>query len=146
MAAIIPLDRIRERWVRRAGQAAPDYEAGVTQTTKDWAALTAAAGPNYRTAVTAAAAEGRFERGVQRAGTPKWRQGAVVKGVPRFGPGVAAAADDFSRGFQPFRQAIESLTLPPRRPRRDPGNLERVRAVVNAMIATARAQEGARGA
>lgn len=144
MAAIIPLDRIRERWVRRAAAAAPDYETGVSTTTKDWANLTAAAEPNYRTAVVAAANEGRFGKGVARVGTAKWRRGAIEKGVPRFGPGVAAAADEFSRGFQPFRQAIEGLTLPARRPRRDPANLERVRAVVNAMIATARAQEGAR--
>lgn len=143
MAAIIPLERIRERWVRRAGQAAPDYETGVTTTPKDWAQNASAAEGNYRTAVTAAANEGRFGRGVQRVGTAKWRRGAIEKGVARFGPGVAAAAEDFSRGFQPFRQAIESLSLPPRRPRRDPGNLERVRAVVNAMIATARTQEGA---
>ena len=142
MAAIIPLDRIRERWVRRAAAAAPDYEIGVTTTPKDWAQLAAAANANYVAGVTAAATADRFASGVTRAGTAKWRRGAVEKGVARFGPGVAAAAEDFSRGFQPFRQAIEALTLPARRPRRDPANLQRVTAVVNAMIATARAQEG----
>ncbi len=37
MAAIIPLERIREKWVRRAGQAAPDYEAGIRNPRRDWA-------------------------------------------------------------------------------------------------------------
>lgn len=145
MAAIIPLERIRERWVRRAGQAAPDYETGVSTTQKDWAQNTAAADANYRAAVTAAANEGRFGRGVARAGTAKWRRGAIEKGVARFAPGVAASADEYSRGFAPFRQAVEALQLPPRRPRRDPGNLQRVNAVVTAMIQTARQQEGTRG-
>ena len=141
MAAIIALNRIVEKWVRRAGQAGPDYEAGVTTTPKDWAANALAGEANYRDAVTRAAAEGRFGRGVQRVGTPKWRQAAITKGVPRFGPGVAAASEDFARGFAPIREAIAAVQLPPRRPRRDPANLQRVTAVVNAIIAAAQARE-----
>ncbi len=95
--------------------------------------------------MTRAAAEGRFGRGVARAGTPKWQQRSLELGAARFGPGVAAAADDFARGFAPIREAIAAVQLPPRRPRRDPANLQRVNAIVNAIIAAAQQRErGAR--
>ncbi|MFQ5986636.1 MAG: hypothetical protein ACE5KQ_04700 [Thermoplasmata archaeon] len=141
MAAIKALERIREKWVRRAGQAGPDYEEGVRTTPKDWAANAGAAEGNYRDAVTRAATEGRFGRGVSRVGTQKWRRRSLELGTVRFGPGVAAAAEDFSRGFAPIREAIAAVTLPPRRPRRDPANLQRVSAVVNAVVAAAQARD-----
>ena len=142
MAAIIPLERIKEKWVRRAAQAGPDYEAGIRNPRRDWAQAAAAANDNYRDAVTRAATEGRFRRGVERVGTPKWQQRSLELGTQRFGPGVAVAADDFARGFAPIREAIAAVVLPPRRPRRDPANLQRVTAVVNAIVAAARQREG----
>jgi len=140
---IKPLDRIVEKWSRRASQAGPDYEAGVRNPRRDWAQAAAAADGNYRQAVTAAAGEGRYGRGVQRAGTPKWQRKAVELGTARFGPGVAAAAPEYTSGFGPIREAIAAATLPPRRPRRDPGNLQRVNAIVQAIVAAAQARERA---
>ena len=141
MASIISLDRIVEKWVRRAGQAGPDYEQGIKAPRRDWAQSAQAAEQNYRDAVTRAAQEGRFGRGVGRVGTPKWQRRSLELGTVRFGPGVAAAADDFSRGFAPIREAIAAVQLPPRRPRRDPANLQRVNAMVTAIVAAAQNRE-----
>ena len=49
---------------------------------------------------------------------------------------------DYEKGFQPYRDAIEKTTLPARFARRDPRNLERVRAQVNAVIAEKQRQIG----
>ena len=86
--------------------------------------------------MTAAIQGDRVIKGVNNAGTARWSEGAITKGVARFGPGVALAQSRYESGFAPYHQAIASLTLPPRFARRDPRNLERVKAVVAAMVAT----------
>ena len=65
----------------------------------------------------------------------KWQRGAVEKGVARFGPGVQLAQGDYASAFAPFRDAIARTTLPPRFARRDPRNLLRNKAIVDALIA-----------
>lgn len=137
MAAIIPLDRATEKFVRRAGQAGPDYEQGVRNPRRNWADAASAAETTYRDAVTTAAQQGRFGRGVRRAGQAKWQKRAIELGVPRFPTGVAAAADDWTRGFAPFHQAISAATLPPRRPTRDPANRQRINAILDAVTQAA---------
>lgn len=141
MAAIIPLDRATERFVRRAGQAGPDYEAGVRAPRRPWAESAGAAEGNYRDGVTAAATQGRYGRGVRRAGNQKWQSRAVELGVGRFPSGVAAASGDWTKGFAPYHQAIAAATLPPRRPTRDPANRQRINAILDAVIKTAQQQQ-----
>ncbi|MFQ5778707.1 MAG: hypothetical protein ACE5IP_11940 [Terriglobia bacterium] len=133
MAPIIALDRATERFVRRAGQAGPDYEAGVRNPRRNWAEAAVAAEPAYRDGVTQAAQAGRFGRGVRRAGNQKWQQRAIELGVPRFPTGVAAAADEWTRGFAPFHQAISAVQLAPRRPKRDPANRQRINQILDAV-------------
>lgn len=131
------LAEIREKWQRVTAQRAPDYQAGVENPKVDWAQATAAAEGNYEQGVQQSIAAKRFGKGVKRVGSSKWAKGAIEKGVARWPTGVAAAGPEFEKGFGPFRDALERLTLPPRRARRDPANLNRVKAVVDNMIATA---------
>lgn len=135
MAAIRPADQIARKWATVTPMRTADYEAGVKEPQRDWARNTAAAAQAYKDGVTQAIADKRFEKGVSRVGTAGWQEGAVTKGVPRWGAGVALAENKYLSGFAPYREAIARLTLPPRYARRDPRNLERVKAVVNAMIA-----------
>lgn len=134
------MSTISDKFARRAGQAGPDYERGATNPRRAWAAATSAAEANYEAGVQAAIGKKRFGRGVAKAGDAKFARGVKEKGVARYGPGVAAATGDYAAGFEPFRAALQSTTLPPRRARRDPSNLARVGAVVQAMIKTAEAQ------
>jgi hypothetical protein len=83
--------------------------------------------------VQEALADGRFERGVQNAGDEKWKRKAAQVGSQRFGPGVAAAKDDYARGFGPFASIIEGVTLPPRGPAGDPRNYENVKLIGEAL-------------
>ena len=45
------------------------------------------------------------------------------------------AAPDYEKGFARYHAAIDRVDLGPRFPRRDPRNLARVKAVVDALVA-----------
>lgn len=133
MAQIRSIDAIAKKWAVVTPGRSEDYRQGVAAPRKDWAAATAAAEPAYEAGVQAAVAKKKFGRGVKASGTEAWSRGATEKGTQRWGPGVALAQDRFATGFQPYREAIERVTLPPRYARRDPRNLERVAAIANAL-------------
>lgn len=138
MAAIRSIERISKKWATVTPGRTEDYRSGVESPRADWETATAAAEDSYQAGVTQAIAEKRFGKGVRRAGTEKWQRGALEKGTQRWGPGVAMAEAQYAQGFGPIRDAIERVTLPPRYARRDPRNLLRVKAVVDAMIEAAK--------
>lgn len=138
MANIRSIEQISRKWATVTPQRTADYEAGVKSPKKDWETATAAAEDSYQAGVNAAIAEKRFGKGVHKSGTEKWQKGAIQKGVPRWGQGVAIAEPQYAAGFAPFRDAIERLNLPPRYARRDARNINRVKAVNDAMIAAAK--------
>jgi len=111
------------------------YKEGVMDPTVDWEGPTAAASDIYATAIQTAIAEGRFGRGVHRAGNPNWRRGAAGKGVARWGQGVREAGPAFVQGFGPYREVIANLDLPPRGAAGDPANIQRVVVVNEALHA-----------
>jgi len=134
MAKIKDLAKVADKWSTVTPSRTQDYVDGVTNPKKDWAASTAAAEGNWKQGVQQAAAKGRFGSGVKRAGNTAWADGVTKKGAGRWGAGVAQSGDRYAAGFQPYHAAISSVTLPPRGPRRDPRNLDRVKAVVDAMV------------
>ncbi|GAI13894.1 unnamed protein product, partial [marine sediment metagenome] len=81
------------------------------------------------------AAKDLFAKGVDRAGTAKWRDHALKKGPGRFAEGVYIAGPDYETGFKPYHDAISRVDLGPRFPKRDPRNLNRVKIIVDALIA-----------
>lgn len=135
MAAIRPVDQIAAKWATVTPQRTPDYEAGIRAPRSSWQRETAAAEPSWAAGVQAAISAKSFGKGVTRAGDAAWSKGALEKGTSRWGPGVQIAQADYLKGFAPYRQAIASVTLPPRFARRDPRNLLRVNAIVAAMSA-----------
>jgi len=137
MARIIVPDmaRITEKWKRRSGSASEEYREGVAMTTADWAGATAAAAASYASGVQEAIAGNRFQKNVAKAGTAKWKRGAVEKGTARFGPGVAAADADYSAGFEPYRAALGTLDLPMPGMRGAEGNYQRSALVGRALNA-----------
>lgn len=135
MAAIKPLDAIAQKWATVTPQRAPQYSEGVQSPRVDWHDAAVAGADNYAAGVTAAVQAKSFARGVTRAGTDKWKRMTLAKGPSRYAEGVQLGQQDFAAGFAPYREAIANLTLPARYARRDPRNLERIRAVVQAMVA-----------
>lgn len=133
MAAIRTVDAIASKWATVTPQRSADYEAGVRDPKTDWAQATRAANDAWKAGIAAAVSKDRFAKGVARSGTAAWQSGSVEKGVPRWGPGVQLAEDKYAAGFAPYREAIARVTLPPRFARRDPRNLLRVAAIVDAL-------------
>lgn len=135
MAEIKPLSVIADKWTRVTPGRTEDYKLGIQNPRRDWAEETLQAEGNYKAGVDAAQAKGLFAKGVTKAGTAKWKQKALQKGPGRFAEGVYIAGPDYEKGFAPYHAAIERVDLGPRFPKRDPRNLERVRKIVDALVA-----------
>lgn len=121
------------KFTSRAAAAAGDYQAGVQGAGEDWARNAAGAAENYNAAVQEAISRGAFARGVQKAGGAKFAQKAATIGARRFPEGVREAGPAFNEGVQPYLQTIAALTLPPRRPKGDPANFQRVQVIGEAL-------------
>lgn len=140
MAEIAGVDVIADKWARVTPTRTQDYEDGVRNPRRDWLRATIGAVDSWKAGIQEAIAKKTFEKGVTRAGSTAWQQGAIEKGLARWGPGVQVAKSKYSAAFAPFVAAIKALTLPPRFARRDPRNLLRVAAVVDALVKTKLAQ------
>ena len=135
MAEIKSLAAIRDKWGRVTPGRTEDFKLGVSNPKRDWATEAGAAKENWKAGVDAAAAKNMFGKGVEKAGSKKWQEKALKKGPGRFAEGVYLAGSDYEKGFAPFREAIARVDLGPRFPRRDPRNIERVKRVVDALVA-----------
>jgi hypothetical protein len=125
------------KWSQRAGAAQATYTAGVAATTKDQAALAAAAEGLWAQAVATAAANKRFSIGLQKSGVAGWKAGVASVGGARYSQGVGVAGPKYQAGVAPYFAALSSVTLPARGPKGSNG--ARVDAVVNALMAAKKA-------
>lgn len=121
------------KFVQRGQAAAADYTKGVSTSGDAWAQNTAAASDNYAAGVQEAIARNGFLKGVQKAGPGKFVSAATTKGAQRYPQGIATAGPAWQDGTAPYLQTLAGLTLPPRRPKGDPGNMARVQAVTDAL-------------
>jgi hypothetical protein len=133
MVNIKPIGVIAAKFVKNAQAAAPDYEAGVRAPQNDYARNTIAAEATYNAGIQAAIGRKAFSKGVTQAGTQKWQDKSISKGVVRYPAGVADAEPDFTKGFAPFADTISRLTLPQKRAKGDPANLQRVAVIAKAL-------------
>src|SRR5260370_5677667 len=121
------------RWAQRTAAATQDYQAGVQAPRVSWQQATVAASEAHKQAVIQAAQEGRFAKGVQKAGDAKWLKAASGKGAERFGPGGAAGQGDYEQRVAPYLQVIESTLRPPRGPNGEPEKLQPVAVIATAL-------------
>jgi len=133
MAEIKSISRIGEKWTRVTPQRTEDYTLGVKSPRRDWEKSAVAAKETHKAAMTAAAATDAYGKGVAAAGSGKWQARALQKGPGRFAEGVMVGGDDYAKGFAPYRDAIEATVLPPRFPKRDPRNIQRVSVIATAL-------------
>lgn len=127
-------DQIAKKWVTRAGAAGADYVAGIQNPRRPQAQTAAAAAQSWAAGVQQAVQAGTFAKGVL-AGADKYLRNATGKGATRYPTGISAASGDFQAGLQPFLDVLSNLNLPPRAPKGDPSNLQRVAAVDTALRA-----------
>ena len=93
MAEIKSLSAVREKWARVTPMRTEDYKLGVANPKRDWADETEAAKTNWKMGIDQAASKDMFAKGVAKAGTGKWRDGALRKGPGRFAEGVIRCAE-----------------------------------------------------
>jgi len=135
MAEIKNLAAIKEKWTRVTPGRTEDYKLGIQNPRRDWAEEAKAAKDTYKMGVDAAQAKDLFAKGIERAGTAKWKDKSLKKGPGRFAEGVYIAGPDFEKGFAPYHSAIAAVDIGPRFPKRDPRNLDRVKRIVDALVA-----------
>lgn len=127
-----------KKFVTRAGGATEDYKSGVAGAGPRWQAGAEASEAAYNEGVQAAVSEGRFRKGVNKAGSQKYQDNAVKLGPERFRTGVQNAEGAYSRGVQPFVTAMAGATLSPRGARTSGANLRRVQEQNDLMRKTRR--------
>ena len=121
------------KWARRAGSATQEYTEGVQNPRASWKASTLAAENAHRAGTEAALRNKSFAKGVQASSDEQWMTKAVGKGGARFAQGVADAQGDYAKGVAPYLNKLATLQLPPRGPKGDPNNIQRVIAVTKAL-------------
>lgn len=135
-----------KKFRERAAAARQDYANGVQNAGGRWQAGAQAAEEAYREGVSAAAAEGRFGRGVARGGAAaKYQNNAVKLGPGRFAEGVANAEGQYAQGVAPYVAAMASTTLAPRGSRASGQNIRRVQEQIDLMRRVKREQLGVSG-
>ena len=125
------------------GRVPTAYKAGVMATT-DWQekAGSESAENLWKEKIAEAAAANRRQKAVQAVSNAEWQGKAANVGAARIGSGMSANADKRTRNFEPYRSAIEGVSLPPRTA--DPlANVDaRVKPIVSALVETKKSIKG----
>jgi len=133
MPKVKSLSMISEKWARQSGSATQSYVEGVQNPRTDWATATQDANENYKKGIQQSIAQDRFKKGVARAGTGAWQNGALNKGPARWAEGISKSTGAYEQGFEPYRNVIERTQLPKRAPKGDPSNINRVSVMAKAL-------------
>jgi hypothetical protein len=121
------------KWARRAASAGQEYTEGVQNPRRSWQQATTEAEKAHTAGVQTAIQNRSFAKGVAKAGDAKWSQKTLAKGPQRFAQGVQEGEGDYQSAVAPYLQIIENTQLPPRGPKGDPANIERVRVMAAAL-------------
>ena len=133
MAEIRSLAKIVAKYQRVTPLKAKEYEEGIKDPKKVWADEAKASEEAWAGGVTDAVARGAFAKGVEECGQAGYIDPALKKGVARFRGGVEYGIPKYNKKFAIFRDVIEAVALPPRGPKGDPRNIDRVAAIAAAL-------------
>jgi len=124
-----------DRWQSRASGSEEAYIVGIQNPRRDWAKATAESEDNWKKGIQDAITSKRFSKGVNKAGSEKQKRRAVEVGATRFSQGVNLGKSAYESGIAPYLTVIENTTLPPRYPKGDPRNIDRVKKITEALRA-----------
>lgn len=143
MAVVRSVADSAKKFVNRASAAAPDYQAGVANAGPRWQAGTEAAGDAYVQGTQEAIADGRFLKGVRKAGASKYQTNASKLGPDRFRTGVANAEGAYSAGTAPYISAMQGFDYGPSGSRGSQQRRQRIDRHIDLMRKTKKEQLGA---
>ena len=143
MVKIKSASQIDANYKAAIGRVPNAYKTGV-QATSDWQekASSSEAEDLWAARVAEAAAAKRRQKAVSQVSNADWQSAAANVGAARIGQGMTNNADKRTRNFEPYRNAIESVSLPPRTA--DPlANVDaRVKPIVSALVDTKKSIKG----
>ena len=143
MVKIKSASQIDANYKAAIGRVPGAYKAGV-QATTDWQEKASSEGAEnlYAEKIQQAVAAKSRQKGVSGVSNSEWQGRAANIGATRIGAGMTANADKRTRKFEPYRSAIESVSLPPRSA--DPmANVDaRVKPIVSALVETKKSIKG----
>ena len=124
---------VAQKWASRASNAQPEYASGVQTTTKDQAGRAIASKEIYKQALNESFARDAYSKGLQKAGTAKWKQKASSVGAERYSSGVSVSVTDYATESGKYDNARKAADALPRGIKGSETNLSRVKAVVSAL-------------
>jgi len=134
---------IAKNYTDAIGRVPAAYKAGVSRTT-DWAekASSDAAESLYAEKIAESVAAKRRQKAVSAVSNAEWQTMASGPGATRIGQGMSANAGKRTRNFEPYRSAIEGVSLVAKTA--DPmSNIDnRVKPIVAALVATKKGIKG----
>jgi hypothetical protein len=128
------LGQAAKKFSTNASAGSANYLAGV-QNDQSWAQNTEAAAGTWAQGVQQAATNGKFAKGVGKAGQQKWQQGAKDKGQARFQTAVSsgAAQQAWQAGFQPYAAVLAAIAKAPKGVKGSPQNYQIVQQIGDAL-------------
>ena len=131
---VIPArDDVVKKWVEETPRRSAYYEKETPKAAELWENNALLAAATYKTAIQATDIDARFKGGVKKAGAAKFKRKVIDVGIARFGPGVTAAKTDYDSGVDPYLAELANIEVKARGPRGDVNNLERVKAIMDAL-------------
>jgi len=95
------------------GTVAPKYQAGI-QATQGWKDSAIKGQALYEQRMQDQKVLARREKGLQQVSDEQWRAKAANVGASRIAQGMQASTDKRTRNYEPYRAAIEGISLPDR--------------------------------
>jgi len=136
MPPIKDLTSAAQKWSRNAGAASTEFAANAQASADKWARGAQGAGANFRQAISAGNIQAKCERGIAKAAQlGRFARKLAAVGSGRYSEGVGQSQQDWSTGFEPYHGVLQTVSLPPRAPRGDARNYERVKAIGQALNA-----------
>lgn len=126
---------IVEKYKRVTPGKSKEYAEGVKDPKKKWIEETPKAAAAFAEGVTDAIARDAFAKGVLACGQAGYLDPALKKGEARYRPGVEYGVTKYNKNFAPMRDVIAGIDLPPRGPKGDPRNIDRVATIATALHA-----------
>lgn len=123
------------KFVERASSATPLYLSGAQGTSKDQSANAIASKKIYQDALTASFSRDAYSKGLQKSGKAGWLSGVTLKGGDRYASGVSVSANKYATNSGKYDTARGAANNLPRGIKGSQTNLDRVKAVVNALRA-----------
>ena len=143
MVKIKSAGQIDANYKSAIGRVPAAYKSGIMNT-NDWQekAGSESAESLYAEKIAESVAAKRRQNAIQQVSNSEWQGKAANVGSTRIGQGMTANADKRTRNFEPYRSAIEGVSLPDKTA--DPmANIDaRVKPIVSALVETKKAIKG----